>query len=342
MSVFDLKTFAIDVDVKILRRFQILNILLGFLLAALLIVPAFIFPDKPVFFVLALPGAVVLSFWIWSIPSVFVMRNPLKRIEIFAGNGKVRINDDLYDFDKKVVFFDIDNGFFERLPFRCTRLRVMDDERKTIKTYYTGSGTNKYASNLRKTIADNLMVFDHNYKQNTSVEKVRDEFSGGFGVVKIEFPAASIRKEFYKIGSLVLGVGAFAFVYSHLPEKFYENEPGLAPAFGFLRTLSIPVMIFGLILSLAFFSCYRKLAREIEIREGSIKINDEYFLKEDIVKVAVLNENNNPEYTGEGESWLIIRTRKTVRRYYLGQARNTKCFEPRSKLHHALDRFFGT
>lgn len=104
MSVFDLKTFAIDVDVKRLRRFQILNILLGFLLAALLIVPAFIFPDKPVFFVLALPGAVVLSFWIWSIPSVFVMRNPLKRIEIFAGNGKVRINDDLYDFDKKVFF----------------------------------------------------------------------------------------------------------------------------------------------------------------------------------------------------------------------------------------------
>jgi len=340
MSVVEIKTFAIDVDVKRLKRFQIRNILLGFLLAAALMGPVFVFPDNPVLFVLVPFGILVLSLWLWSIPSVFVLRNPLKRIEIFAGEGKVRINDDCYDLKEKTVFFEVDNGLFKCLPFSCTKLKAMNDERKTIKTYYTGSGTNRYAVDLRKTIADSLMGFDQFYKNRLSVEKVSDEYADGFGVVKIEFPAASIRKEFYKIGSLVTGTGAVAFVYSCLPEKFHENEPGIPIMLGYLRILSYPIMIMGVILSLVFLASYRKLARKIEIREGSIKINDEHFLKEDIASIAMIGDNNNPDYTGEGEAWLFLRTRKENRRFYLGQARNTKCFEPRVKLHNALNRFF--
>lgn len=331
-------------DVKRLKRFQILNILLGFLLGSLLVVPVFVIKNAPLFlFVLAPFGIIVLALWIWSIPSVFVMRNPLKSIAIFAGEGKIRINDDFYDINEKVVYFEVDSGLLKSLPFSCTKLKVMNDERKTIKTYYTGSGTNKYAAALRKTVADNLMWFNQNYNDRLSEEKVSDEYADGFGVVRIKFPAASIRKEFYKIGSLISGVGVFAFLFSCLPEKFFDNigEPGLYPALGLMRILSIPVMAIGLILSLFFLSCYRKLARKIEIREGSIKVNDEYFPKEDIAKVAMLNENRNPEFTGEGESWLLIITRKVHRRFYLGQASNTKCFEPRIKLHKALDRFFG-
>ena len=81
MSVVEIKSFAIDVDVKRLKRFQIRNILLGFLLAAALMGPVFVFPDNPVLFVLVPFGILVLSLWLWSIPSVFVLRNPLKRIE---------------------------------------------------------------------------------------------------------------------------------------------------------------------------------------------------------------------------------------------------------------------
>ena len=182
MSVVEIKSFAIDVDVKRLKRFQIRNILLGFLLAAALMGPVFVFPDNPVLFVLVPFGILVLSLWLWSIPSVFVLRNPLKRIEIFAGEGKVRINDDCYDLKEKTVFFEVDNGLFKCLPFSCTKLKVMNDERETIKTYYTGSGTNKYAVDLRKTIADSLMGFDQFYKNRLSVEKVSDEYADGFGV----------------------------------------------------------------------------------------------------------------------------------------------------------------
>ena len=337
----EIKSFAIDVNVRRLKRFQILNILLGILLAAVLLVPVFIFPDNLYLFVPVPFGILVLSLWIFSVPTVFVMRNPLRRIEILEGEGKVRINDDCYDINKNAVYFEVDSGLLKSLPFICTKLKVMDDERKTIKTYYTGSGTNKYASDIRKAISKSLTAFDQIYKNRLSIEKVGDEFADGFGVVRIEFPAVSIRKEFYKITSLVAGTGAFAFVFSYLPESFLENEPGLYSMLGFLRILSFPVMAMGLILSLSFYSCYRKLARKIEIREGSIKINDEFFLKEDIIKVAMIGDNKNPEYTGEGESWLFINTRKMRHRFYLGQTRNTKCFEPRTKLHNALDRFFG-
>lgn len=343
MSDLNENKIIIEADERRLGRFQILNILLGLLLAAALIVPGFIFRDMaPVLLLLGPFGIVVLAFWFWTVPSVFIMRNPVKRIEIFTDEGKVRINEDIYDLNSKVVYFEQDSGILRCLPFSCTRLKVTDAEKKTIKTYYTGSGTNKYACEIRNNIKKNLLIFDENHKQISSEEKIDDEYLDGFGVVRIEFPAANIRNEFYKEGSLILGIGVFAYAFSFLPESVFMEAQSLYSILGFMRNLSYLVIAMGLILSLVFYYCYRKLARKIEIRENSIKINDEYYLKEDILWISTINSNKNPENTGEGEAWLMVGSRKTRQRFYLGQARNPKCFEPRRKLQNALDYFFNS
>ena len=343
MSEVNESKIIIEVDEKEMGRFQILYILLGFLLAAVLLVPGFVFHySAPFLFLLAPPGIVILSFWLWSVPSVFALRNPLKRIEIDPEDGKVTINDDHYDINEKVVYFNLDSGFFQCLPFRCTKLKVLDDERKTIKTYYTGSGTNKYAAGIRKKIRLSLLPFDALYKQKLSEEKVEDEYADGFGVVRIEFPATSIRNLFYKTGSLIFGFGLFALAFSYVPDDVLGKDPSQLTTNMILRFLSYLIMGFGLIVSLVFYFCYRKLAREIEIREDSIKINDEYFFRQDILSVTMLNQNTNVENTIEAEAWMCISTRKKRCRYYLGQTRNAKCFEPRRKLRNALNRFFGS
>ena len=89
MSAIELKSFAIEVDVKRLKRFQILNIVLGFLLGVALMGPVFVIKNVPLIFILLSPfGILVLALWIWSIPSIFVMRNPLKSIAIYAGEER--------------------------------------------------------------------------------------------------------------------------------------------------------------------------------------------------------------------------------------------------------------
>lgn len=110
---------------------------------------------------------------------------------------------------------------------------------------------------------------------------------------------------------------------------------------GFLRFLTYPVTILGLLYVGSFYLTYRKLAKKIEIRDGLIKINDTVFEKPGIKRISTLNSTVTPGYDGEAESWIFINYNGLMHRFYLGQAKNGKCLEPRRKLFNAIDKIFG-
>ena len=331
----------IKIDHKKLRKQQIILLEAAVLAAALLItVGIFAGRINMLFLALMSPGLILLAAWLIVFPwSLLSMRTMLKSIEFDPEAGSITINDDVYKVVADDLYLRFDDGVQKFTPFGGINLNVINDEKKVLKRYYAGPVWSRYASQKRKLIGASMLVFQEVLKQHASVACVKEEYEDSFGVVRIEFPAESIRNEFYKTGTLVLGVALVACILSRLPDSFYNDE-GLLMMVAVLRFLTYPVTIIGLLLALTFFLNYKKLAGKIEIRDGMIKINDNVFDKSGIRRIWTLNSTVTPGYDGEAESWLFINYKGRVHRFYLGQAKNGKCLEPRRKLFNAINKIF--
>jgi hypothetical protein len=334
------KKITIDFDAEKMIAPNILWLSLAVLITVACHVIAFLF-IRVYFYVafLLIPGILLATGCIVAVPYVLLsVRRPLKRIEIDL-QGKIRINDDEYDLSANELYFDLDDGNVKFIPFCCLNLNVMSCDKKRIRSYYTGPVMNKEASVARKKLAAVLKTVSGVKRYMRSVNTVKDEYAEGFGVIKIEFPAESIRNEFYKTGTLILVPGVAALVMSMLPDSFYGDD-FLLKEVGLLRFITIPYVIGALIFSFSFYLTYRKLARVVEIREDSIRINDMYLPKAEIRSISAMNGTTTTGYDGEAQSWLFVRTVRGAHRFYLGQAKNGKCFEPRRKLFNSLDILF--
>ena len=335
------KKITIEFDAKKMIAPNILWLSLAVLIMVACHVIAFMF-IRVYFYVafLVIPGILLATGCIVAVPYVLLsVRRPLKRIEIDIQGGKIRINDDEYDLSGSELYFDLDDGIGKFIPFCCLNLNVMGSDKKRIRSYYTGPVMNKEATAARMRIAAVLKTVSGVKRYMRSVNTVKDEYAEGFGVIRIEFPAESIRNEFYKTGTLILAPGVAALVMSMLPDSFYGDE-FLLKEVGLLRFITIPYVIGALIFSFVFYLTYRKLARVIEIREDSIRINDMYLPKSEIRSISAMNGMTTTGYDGEAQSWLFVRTVRGAHRFYLGQAKNGKCFEPRRKLFNSLDILF--
>ena len=331
----------IEIDYKKLRRQQMILLAAAIAAAALLIIVGmFAGRINILFLALMSPGLILLTAWLIVFPwSLLSMRNMLKSIEFDPEAGSIKINDDTYMVVADNLYLRFDDGVQKFTPFGGINLNVINDEKKVLKHYYAGPVWSRYASQKRKLIGASMLVFQEVLKQHASVTGVKEEYEDSFGVVRIEFPAESIRNEFYKTGTLVLGIALVACILSRLPDSFYNDE-GLLMMVAVLRFLTYPVTVLGLLLVLAFFRNYKKLARKIEIRDEVIKINDTAFDKSGIRRISTLNSTVTPGYDGEAESWLFINYKGRLHRYYLGQAKNGKCLEPRRKLFNAINKIF--
>ena len=332
----------IQVDYKTLRKQQLYHLAAAFVIAAALVGAGIILGRiNMLFLVLLSPGLILFTFWIVVFPwSLLSMRNMLKSVEFNPEEGIIKLNGETYKVVADNLYLKFDDGIQKFTPFGGINLNVINDDKKVVRAYYAGPVLSKYGSEIRKAIELSVLVFLEALKQYDSVNRVQEEYEDSFGVVRIEFPADSIRNEFYKTGTLILGITLVACIMSSLPDSFYDDE-FLLQMVGFLRFLTYPVTILGLLYVGSFYLTYRKLAKKIEIRDGLIKINDTVFEKNGIKRISTLNSTVTPGYDGEAESWIFINYNGLMHRFYLGQAKNGKCLEPRRKLFNAIDKIFG-
>lgn len=332
----------IQIDYKKLRKQQIINLIIALLVSVALVGVGIIAGRvNMLFLTLMSPGLILFTFWIVVFPwSLISMGNMLKSVEFNPEEGIIKLNDEPYRVVKDNLYLQFDDGIQKFTPFGGINLNVINDEKKVIKHYYAGPVWSKYGKEIRKAIELSVLVFLEALKQYESVNSVNEEYEDSFGVVRVEFPAASIRNEFYKTGTLILGVLLAACIMSSLPDSVYDDE-FLLKMVGFLRFLTYPATIMGLMYVGSFYMTYKKLARKIEIRDEAITINDTVYDKSGIKRISTLNSPVTIGYDGEAESWIFINYKGRMTRYYLGQAKNGKCLEPRRKLFNAISKVFG-
>ena len=323
----------IQVDYKTLRKQQMYHLAAAFVIAAALVGAGIILGRiNMLFLVLLSPGLILFTFWIVVFPwSLLSMRNMLKSVEFNPEEGIIKLNGETYKVVADNLYLKFDDGIQKFTPFGDINLNVINDDKKVVRAY---------SAVFVLAFSAIVLVFLEALKQYDSVNRVQEEYEDSFGVVRIEFPADSIRNEFYKTGTLILGITLVACIMSSLPDSFYDDE-FLLQMVGFLRFLTYPVTILGLLYVGSFYLTYRKLAKKIEIRDGLIKINDTVFEKNGIKRISTLNSTVTPGYDGEAESWIFINYNGLMHRFYLGQAKNGKCLEPRRKLFNAIDKIFG-
>ena len=303
----------IQVDYKTLRKQQLYHLAAAFVIAAALVGAGIILGRiNMLFLVLVSPGLILFTFWIVVFPwSLLSMRNMLKSVEFNPEEGIIKLNGETYKVVADNLYLKFDDGIQKFTPFGGINLNVINDDKKVVRAYYAGPVLSKYGSEIRKAIELSVLVFLEALKQYDSVNRVQEEYED-----------------------------SVACIMSSLPDSFYDDE-FLLQMVGFLRFLTYPVTILGLLYVGSFYLTYRKLAKKIEIRDGLIKINDTVFEKPGIKRISTLNSTVTPGYDGEAESWIFINYNGLMHRFYLGQAKNGKCLEPRRKLFNAIDKIFG-
>jgi hypothetical protein len=334
--------FTKEFDGERLKKEQIFQLVISFVISACLIVPPSFFVAANYLFLFPIFYGVMYFIW-WPfilIYAIWAMRRPLRKMEIDLEAGTITLNDDVYKIHEQQVYFEVESGTMKFLHYGCLTLRVVDGSDKKIATYFVGPSFGKYSKQVRDSVNKLLPLISTALMIKGSREEVVKEMEESWDVVRVEFPANSIRNSLYKTCNIILVFTIFAYVFSYLPPRFYENEPLLPEGFRLLRGLSVLMMFVCVAMVLSYYRLYKRLAKTIEISSSKIKVNDKEFIMSEIMSIRMFPGVDNPDYKDEGQSWLLITSRERVHRYYLGQMKNKDCFEPRRKLRNTLDEFF--
>ncbi|MBP5655276.1 MAG: hypothetical protein J6X33_07140 [Clostridiales bacterium] len=331
-----------EFDCGRMKREQWFHLILSFVIFAVVIgsgIP--LMRVHPLFGLLSFFGVIYFIWWPASFIAALVqMRRPLRKVEIDCNLGLVVLNDDPYMIHEQRLYVTVESNIKKFMHYCTLNLIVQDEYDKVVARYFMGPAGGKYSRKARLDVNGIIPLLNFYMMQSGSAEDIKKEKEDNTGVVRIEFPAASIRNTFYGLGALILGIGDFALLYSFLPAEIYGQDDSALRLIPLLRGLSIGIIAVGIFMSISFFLCYRRLARIIEIWPYKIKVNNDEFYKEDIAKIGATHAVENPDYSGEEQTWFYIFSKRGVYRYYLGQARNKKCFEPRRRLRIAVTDMF--
>ena len=328
-----------DYDADRLKKEQIFQLVLSFVISACIIVPAHILSaSNMLFLLLAFYGVIYFIWW----PFVFgyalwAMRRPLRKIEIDTEAGTITVNDDVYDLHEQKIYISTDPGLVKFLHYGCITFSVIDGSDKKLASYFVGPTFGKYSKKVREEVKKILPLYASAFYSFGCIGEIIKEKEESLDIVRVELPADSIRNTLYKTGNIFLVVTAFAYAFSCISEKYFTNEQFLIGGFHLLRRLSVAMMFICILLVLTSYATYKKLARTIEVSPDKIKINDEVFLKSEIRSIRIVPGIDDPDYKDEGFTWMYIEARGRMHRYFLGQTKNKDCFEPRKKLKGAIN-----
>ena len=332
-----------EFDKERMRKEQVFQLVLSFSISVVVFALGItlMITVHPVFSLIWFYGLIYFVWW----PFVFgfylrTVKRPVEKIEIDMNERTVKINHDKYDLYNDRVYITMESGVAKFLHYAVLTLNVTDEEGKRIATYFMGPVAGKYSREARKDVNAVLPFISFLFQAKGSYDTVVKEKEETVGTVKIEFPAESIKKTFYATGSLILGIADFAFLFSLLPEPVYGDDKIIPGSLMLIRFLSICMIILGLILCVNFFDQYRRLARTVEVSWNMIKINGKEFLYSDIRRMGIKGAVEDPDNQGEDQAWLYINYRGQIHRFYLGQVKNKKCFEPRRRLKAALADYY--
>ena len=339
----ELEKISREYDAKKMIREQICQLVLSFSIAAAVIGLGIILFLKvnPLFSMLCFYAVLYIIWWpIVLVVFLWAVRNPVHKVMIDVKEGTVTINDDIYKVYEDRVYITVESGVAKFLHYAVLTLNVTNEEGKRVATYFLGPVAGRYSAGVRSDLDFALPFVTTLLAFQGSIEGVRKEKEESVGTVRIDFPSASIRNTFYATGVLLFGIGDVALVFSYLPQSFYGNDSVIPGALVFMRYLAVIILILAFVLSINFFMCYRRLAKSVEVSWNKIIVNGNEFIFEDILRIAMKGAFEDPDNGGEGQAWLYIFTRGRIDKYYLGQIKNKKCFEPRRRLKAALAEYF--
>lgn len=324
-----------------LRREQWVHLMVSLAISAVAITGGILLMRiHPLFMLISFLAVIYFIWWPASFVAALIqMRRPIEKLKFDYKAKAVLINGQTYKINEDHLYVIIESNIKKFMHYCAINLVVTDDEEKVIARYFMGPAGGSYSRKARSEVQENLPGISYLMKNFASAENVLKEKEENLGVVRIEFPAASVRNTFYGLASIILGVGDFGLIFSFIVP--YINDGSVSGGqIALLRFLSVGMVGMGIFMALYFWACYRRLARTVEVRPYMLKINDREFYIEEIVRIEGVRYNESPDYSGEEQSWLYIYSTKGFFRFYLGQARNRKCFEPRGKLRVALIDFY--
>lgn len=337
------KVLTFEFDKERMRKEQRFQLILSFAVFAFLFTLGLIlmYTVHMMFSLICFYGLIYFIWW----PLVLVVylctkRRPVGKMEIDFEKGTVKINEDAYRLYEDRVYITVDSGIARFLHYAVLTLNITNEDGKRVASYFMGPVSGAYSKRSRGKINDILPLLSAMIQMKGTYDKVLKEKEETVGTVKIEFPAGSIKKTFYATGIPILGIADFAFLFSFLPQSVYGNDNILTGALALMRFLSLVLIVIGLCMCAMFFYRYSRLAKTIEISWNMIKINGREFLFSDIRRIGMIGAVEDPENQGEAQSWLLIDHKGKIHKFYLGQVKNKKCFEPRRRLKLALGEFF--
>ena len=339
------KIISLEFDKERMKKEQNFQLILSFSIFAFVFILGIMLMKlvHPVFTLVCFYGVVyfiwwplVLGFYLWA------GRHPIEKMVIDPEERTVTINKDVYRLYEDRVYITVDSGVAKFLHYAVINLTVTNEDGKRVGSYFMGPVSGPYSKKSRGKINDVLPLISAAFQIKGTIDTIKKEKEDITGTVKIEFPAESIKKTFYATGILILGIGDLGFLISFLPPEFYGygDDKMLPGALSLLRLSSAFIIIVGLTMCARFFYRYRRLARTVEISWNKIKINGKEFFYEDIRRIGLRGAVEDPDNRGEEQSWLYIDCKGQIHKYYLGQVKNKKCFEPRRRLKAALAEYF--
>ena len=323
-----------DFNTSRIHRNQIIHLVLLFMMSVPFIVLTILFRNSPhgesyafLFWVVI----VILPFVFAVIRYLMLRKRTIKHYEISV-EGVIKINDDVFDLREKTLFFVPATGVMRLFWFFPRRLCVKDEYEKTLKYYYCGVAADSKTSSEVEGFIGLCYVVCETVKQDITKKEVQTEIYHKFDVVTVELPLRAIRREFYKIGSLPIALGIIGYALSF----FAFNDPSISQGeIKHLRYLSLVCIFIGLMFALTFILKYRFTPKKIEVRKDCLTIDGKIYDKSRITNIR-MSKKNSLLFRDEDDSWLFIRYEDRWLRFFLGQAKNSECFEVRRRLSSAI------
>lgn len=328
-----------DFNTSLMHRKQIIHLVLLFLMSVPFFVLAFLMRESShgeSYGFLFFGFIIVLPFVIAFIRYLMLRKRTIRGYQI-TSESVIKINDDSFDLREKTLFFVPGTGFMRLFWFFPRRLCVMDTDQKTVAYYYCGIAADSKTSSEIEDFIGLCHVICEAVKHELTAQEVQEEMDNRFDVVTIRFPLRSIRNEFYKTGSLPLIFGVLGYVLSFCS---FDDPMISGASMKFLRCISIICIFVGFLFALLFLLKYRITPKKIEIRKEYLTIDGKVLDKNRISNIR-MSQKNTLLTRGEEDSWLFIRYEDRWLRYFLGQAKNSDCFEARRRLTSAIRILMG-
>lgn len=327
------KTFTLVFGAKKMIWQELISLVVSFIVLCLLL-GSYYFLKLEIWMFLAVFGFWLLPFWVLGlIRFITSFKKPLHRITIDLSG--VKINDDFFEFKEiRNLVFTEDSWLFKYFPFFSRRLYVKSKDGKILHMYNSGPSWSPNYFRLRKSMMARLNEYYSAISSLVSDHIMKKMRKQTYGRTIIKFPINSIIKSFYVKGIMMLGFPTLGYAFSFFP---VGDDKGLNIAMlKVLRPLSIVALICGVIMTVVFFKRVFSMPRVIVVDGTSININGREFEKDYIVSIR-MHSKNLPSYNGDEDSMLLINYKGKTYSYFLGQANNKDCFEPRRLLISAIN-----